>query len=59
MSLLPRIGFSGLLVVLLTSLVVAGEKLPAGPPWFQDFSKAHEKALADGKPMFLYFTKTY
>ena len=42
------------------SCTVAGsETPPAGPPWRQDFSDAQRAALSGGKPMFLYFTKTY
>ena len=37
----------------------AGEKLPVGPPWHRDFVKAHAQAARQGKPLFVYFTKTY
>ncbi len=32
---------------------------PEGPPWKTDFVAAHKEAAASGKPIFLYFTKTY
>ena len=32
---------------------------PEGAPWTQDFFGAREAALASGKPIFLYSTKTY
>jgi hypothetical protein len=32
---------------------------PAGPPWILDFTEARAKALASGKPIFVYSTKTY
>ncbi len=47
------------LLVAFGSGLWAGETLPAGPPWERDFMKAHASALEAGKPIFLYFTKTY
>ena len=50
---------------LLTTALLAGAALagsetpPAGPPWQRDFVAARRQALAEGKPLFLYFTKTY
>lgn len=45
---------------LLASLAMAGsETPPAGPPWTTDFGKALEQAAGAGKPVFVYFTKTY
>tara|TARA_R110002072_G_scaffold302990_1_gene490831 strand:+ start:64014 stop:64196 length:183 start_codon:yes stop_codon:yes gene_type:complete len=32
---------------------------PVGPPWQTDFLAARTAALAAGKPIFLYSTKTY
>ena len=32
---------------------------PAGPPWLLSFTEARAKALAAGKPIFVYSTKTY
>jgi hypothetical protein len=37
----------------------AGERLPPGPPWQRDFVTAHAEAARTGKPLFVYFTKTY
>ena len=49
--------------LLLLSIPVAGfagsETPPPGPPWKRDFGEAQREALRNGKPMFLYFTKTY
>ena len=35
------------------------ETPPPGAPWFGEFGKAHREALKTGKPIFVYFTKTY
>ena len=35
------------------------ETPPEGPPWKRDLVEAHKQASSDGKPIFLYFTKTY
>ena len=32
---------------------------PTGAPWLLDFIEARAKALATGKPIFVYSTKTY
>jgi len=49
-----------LLAALLVGTASAGsETPPAGPPWQRDLHEARRQALADGKPLFLYFTKTY
>lgn len=32
---------------------------PVGPPWTTDFLAAHRAALAEGKPIFVYSTKTH
>lgn len=43
-----------------TEIAMAGsETPPAGAPWQRDFDKAHREALETGKPIFVYFTKTY
>jgi hypothetical protein len=48
------------LTVLLAGAAAAGsETPPPGPPWQRDLTKAREQALREGKPLFLYFTKTY
>jgi hypothetical protein len=35
------------------------ETPPKGPPWVRDFYAAQEAALAEGKPVFVYMTKTH
>jgi hypothetical protein len=35
------------------------ETPPEGPPWVRDLHAARAQALKQGKPIFLYFTKTY
>lgn len=32
---------------------------PKGAPWVTDFIEARTKAMAEGKPLFVYSTKTY
>ncbi len=32
---------------------------PKGPPWLRDLLAAQKQALENGRPIFLYFTKTY
>lgn len=36
-----------------------GEKLPKGPPWHTEYRTAKREALRLGKPVYVYFTKTY
>jgi hypothetical protein len=44
----------------LCALAFAGsETPPEGPPFKRDFAKAREEAIRDGKPLFVYLTKTY
>lgn len=38
---------------------LAGPVQPPGPPWTTDFPRARREALRDGRPLFLYFTKTH
>ena len=41
-------------------LAVAGsETPPKGPPWEREFAAAQERALREGKPIFVYLTKTH
>jgi len=42
-----------------TTAIAGSETPPKGPPWHREFSKAQLEALSAGKPIFLYFTKTY
>ena len=37
----------------------AGAKIPEGVPFQTDYRAARREALRTGRPMFLYFTKTY
>ena len=46
------------IVVLLALSAFAGEKPVPGPPWGLDYPEARRQALAAGKPIFIYFTKT-
>ena len=51
---------SALLLALLAAPAFAGSDIPPeGPPWQRDFLEAQREALKSGKPIFLYFTKTY
>ena len=52
---------NGLLALhLLGAVAFAGsETPPKGPPWQRDLHAARKEALEQGKPIFLYFTKTY
>ena len=45
---------------LLMVIAFAGSDTPPkGPPWQRDLHAARKQALEQGKPIFLYFTKTY
>lgn len=35
------------------------ETPPKGPPWVRTFGEAQRAALAEGKPIFVYMTKTH
>lgn len=54
---------SGAILVAMTlspaTSTAGSETPPAGPPWTKDFGAALEAAAKDGRPVFLYFTKTY
>lgn len=41
------------------SVLAGSETPPEGPPWQRDLLAAQAQALQEGKPLFLYFTKTY
>lgn len=51
-------GFLGALLFPLAAFA-GSETPPSGPPWKTDFTVAHREALRTGKPIFIYFTKTY
>lgn len=47
-------------LALCAAMAQAGsETPPKGPPWMRDLLEAQKDALLSGKPVFLYFTKTY
>ena len=49
-----------LLFLTLPTYAYAGSDVPPeGPPWKHDLISAQKLALEEGKPVFLYFTKTY
>ena len=49
-----------LCLFLLPAAAFAGSDVPPeGPPWKRDLPSAQKEALEQGKPVFLYFTKTY
>lgn len=39
--------------------LAGSETPPKGPPWVRDFREAQERALREGKPVFVYLTKTH
>ena len=51
---------SASVLLLLAAVAAAGsETPPEGPPWERDLLVAQKRALKEGKPIFVYFTKTY
>ncbi len=47
-------------LALCAAMAQAGsETPPKGPPWQRELLAAQKQALQDGRPIFLYFTKTY
>ena len=48
-----------LAALLLAVPLFAGETPVAGSPWQMSYPEARQEALSAGKPLFLYFTKTY
>ena len=38
---------------------VPGDDPPPGAPWLRSYREAKFDALANGRPVFVYFTKTY
>ena len=49
----------GLATLLATVALAGSETPPEGPPWKRDFAKAREEGIRQGKPIFVYLTKTY
>ncbi len=50
---------AGVLLLLASAALAGSDTPPEGPPWKRDLLEAHKEALESGKPIFLYFTKTY
>ena len=49
-----------LAIALMASTAMAASATPPpGATWVSDLEAAQQAALADGEPIFLYFTKTY
>ena len=44
---------------LLPALLIPGDDPPPGAPWLRSYREAKLDALANGRPVFVYFTKTY
>lgn len=54
-----RLTFTLLTALLFAAAALAEETPPPGPPWVTDFLAARRTALQEGKPIFLYHTKTH
>ena len=59
MKPLAAVGLALVLPFLAVSALAGSETPPEGPPWLRDFSEAQTKAIREGKPIFVYLTKTY
>ncbi|MCP4173274.1 MAG: hypothetical protein GY758_21160 [Fuerstiella sp.] len=60
MTISSNIRLAVLSLLLTGQSVLAGsETPPVGPPWKTDFQAVQREALRTGKPIFVYFTKTY
>lgn len=44
---------------LATSALAGSETPPEGPPWVRDLHAAQVEGLTQGKPIFVYLTKTH
>jgi hypothetical protein len=47
------------LLLTASAALADSSKPPPGAPWTMNFGAALEAASKNGKPLFLYFTKTY
>ena len=47
------------IAALATTTNAGSETPPPGAPWQRDFDQVQREALKTGKPIFVYFTKTY
>ena len=57
MNLMPKAFLFALLSC--SAALADSSNPPPGAPWTKDFGAALEAASKSGKPVFLYFTKTY
>lgn len=48
-----------LFLPLLAAIAPPGDTPPPGPPWLLSYREARLDALAHGRPVFVYFSKTY
>ena len=48
-----------LTLLALPAVPVRGDDPPPGAPWLRSYRAAKRDALAHGRPVFVYFTKTY
>ena len=46
-------------IALGVTALAGSETPPEGPPFVRDFAQAREDAIQQGKPIFVYLTKTY
>jgi hypothetical protein len=53
------LGLLALWPVFLAAPAFAGEELPPGPPWQEDWRTAKRDAMRTGRPIFAYFTKKH
>jgi len=51
--------FAALCLPVLPSARAASETPPQGAPWTKDLFEAHRMAFEQGKPIFIYSTKTH
>lgn len=46
-------------LIVLPAAPMRGDDPPPGAPWLRSYREAKLDALAHGRPVFVYFTKTY
>ena len=54
-----RVMHHALSLSLLASLAPIGDDPPPGPPWKRSYREACLDAIQNGRPVFVYFSKTY
>jgi len=52
-------GTLAIAIALGVTALAGSETPPEGPPWVRDFAQAREDGIRQGKPIFVYLTKTY